>query len=59
MIKEEYIMLFIHRFNVLRDKINFGIKLNDLDKKLIDILDEYDFYIEDIIDENIKRVDKK
>lgn len=56
MIKEEYIMLFIHRFNVLRDKINLGIKLNDLDKKLIDILDEYDFYIQDIIDENIKRL---
>lgn len=59
MIKEEYIMLFIHRFNVLRDKINFGIKLNDLDKKLLDILDEYDFYIEDIKEENRKRVDKK
>lgn len=56
MIKEEYIMLFIHRFNVLRDKINLGIKLNDLDKKLIDILDEYDFYIQDIIDENLKRL---
>lgn len=40
---------FIFRFGVLRDKINFGLPLNDLDKKLIEILDEYDYLI-DFID---------
>ena len=38
----------IYRFTVLRDKINFGLPLNDLDKKLIEILEEYDFLIDDI-----------
>lgn len=38
----------IHRFCILKDKINLGLPLNDLDKRLIDILDEYDFLIDDI-----------
>lgn len=36
----------IHRFCILKDKINLGLPLNDLDKRLIDILDEYDFLID-------------
>ena len=35
----------IHRFCILKDKINLGLPLNDLDKRLIDILDEYDFFV--------------
>lgn len=38
----------IHRFCVLKDKINLGLPFNDLDKRLIDILDEHDFLIDDI-----------
>lgn len=45
----------IHRFCVLRDKINLGLALNDLDKRLIEILDEYDFLIDDIEDEQKER----
>ena len=36
----------IYRFCILKDKINLGLPLNDLDKRLIDILDEYDFLID-------------
>lgn len=57
--KEEDINLFIHRFNVLKDKINFGIKLNDIDEKLLCILDEYDYYLDDIKLENRKRLKKE
>lgn len=46
---------FIHRFCVLRDKINLGLPLNDLDKKLIEILDEYDFLIDFIDSEQINK----
>lgn len=42
---------FIHRFRVLLDKINFGLPLNDLDKQLINIIDEYDYLIDDIDNE--------
>lgn len=38
----------IHRFCILKDKINLGLPLNDLDKRLIYILDKYDFLIDDI-----------
>ena len=45
----------IHRFCVLKDKINLGLPLNDLDKRLIEILDEYNFLIDDIEDEQKER----
>lgn len=45
----------IHRFCVLKDKINLGLPLNDLDKRLIEILDEYDFLIYNIEDEQKER----
>ena len=45
----------IHRFCVLKDKINLGLSLNDLDKRLIEILDEYDFLIDYIEDEQKER----
>lgn len=35
----------IHRFCILKDKINLGLPLNDLDKRLLEILDEYDFLV--------------
>lgn len=38
----------IHRFCILKDKINLGLPLNDLDKRLIYILEKYDFLIDDI-----------
>ena len=45
----------IYRFCILKDKINLGLPLNDLDKRLIDILDEYDFLIDDIDSEQKER----
>lgn len=45
----------IHRFCLLKDKINLGLPLNDLDKRLIDILDEYNFLIDNIEDEQNQR----
>lgn len=45
----------IHRFCILKDKLNLGLPLNDLDKRLIDILDEYDFLIDDIETEQKER----
>ena len=45
----------IHRFCILKDKLNLGLPLNDLDKRLIDILDEYDFLIDDIDSEQKER----
>ena len=45
----------IHRFCVLKDKINLGLPLNDLDKRLIEILDEYDFLIDYIENEQKER----
>lgn len=42
---------FIYRFCLLRDKINLGLPLNDLDKRLIYIIEEYDFLIDDIDNE--------
>ena len=54
--KYDDLMIFIHRFNVLRDKIRFGIELNSIDEKLLSILDEYDYYLEDIKKENRGRL---
>ena len=45
----------IHRFCILKDKINLGLPLNKLDKRLIDILDEYDFLIDNIENEQNQR----
>ena len=45
----------IHRFCILKDKINLGLALNDLDKRLIYILDKYDFLIDDIDEEQKER----
>lgn len=45
----------INRFCLLKYKIILGIPLNDLDKKLIEILDEYNFLIDYIDDEQKQR----
>lgn len=45
----------IYRFCILKDKINLGLPLNDLDKRLIEILDEYNFLIDNIEDEQKQR----
>lgn len=50
---------FIHRFCILKDKINLGLALNDLDKRLLEILDEYDFLVYDIDNEQNERKKSK
>lgn len=57
-ITEENFNKFIARYNILRDKVNFGLPLNKIDDYLLDILEEYDFYIK-YIDEEQKNRSKK
>ena len=57
-ISEENIIKFIHRFNVLKDKINFDLELNRIDNELISILEEYDHLIPNIDKEAKERYEK-
>ena len=54
-ITEDNLNKFIARLDILRNKVNLGLPFNKIDHYLLDILDEYDFYIEYIDKEQKER----